>query len=118
MQEGARDVHYIPVFMKKNRPAYQLNVICKEADIQRLEQIIFEETTTIGIRRTMMERTVLKREIKLIQTSLGEAQVKICHLESGDRIYPEYSSVTLLCKKHQISYQDVYNLIQKEYKKA
>jgi uncharacterized protein (TIGR00299 family) protein len=118
IEAGARDVHYIPVFMKKNRPAYQLNVICKEEDIRMLEQIIFEETTTIGIRRIEMERTVLKREIKNIQTSLGEAQVKVCKLEAGDRIYPEYSSVINLCKKHQISYQDVYNLIQNEYKEA
>lgn len=118
IEAGARDVHYIPVYMKKNRPAYQLNVICKEEDIRKLEQIIFKETTTIGIRRIEMERTVLKREIKNILTSLGEAQVKVCKLDTGDRIYPEYSSITKLCKKHQISYQDVYNLIQKEYKEA
>ncbi|WP_286944847.1 nickel pincer cofactor biosynthesis protein LarC [Acetobacterium sp. UBA5834] len=63
-EAGARDVHYIPVYMKKNRPAYLLNVICSEADIETLEQIIFEETTTIGIRRIQMESTGLKRTIK------------------------------------------------------
>ena len=46
LQAGARDVHYMPVFMKKNRPAYQLNVICNEEDVTKLENIIFEETTT------------------------------------------------------------------------
>jgi len=113
-EAGARDVHYIPVYMKKNRPAYQLNIICKEEDIEKLEQIIFEETTTIGIRRAQMERSVLKREIKKVQTSLGEAQVKICKIESGNRVYPEYSSVTELCKKHQMSFQDVFFQIKKE----
>lgn len=113
-EAGARDVHYTPVYMKKNRPAYQLNIICKKEDIKRLEQIIFEETTTIGIRRVQMERTVLPREIKKVLTSLGEAQVKICILESGKRIYPEYSSVVELCKKHQMEYQAVFRLIQKE----
>lgn len=63
-EAGARDVHYIPVYMKKNRPAYLLNVICSEADIETLEQIIFEETTTIGIRRIQMESIGLKRTIK------------------------------------------------------
>ena len=113
-EAGARDVHYTPVYMKKNRPAYQVNVICKKEDIKRLEQIIFEETTTIGTRRVQMERTVLQREIKTVLTSLGEAQVKICTLESGKRIYPEYSSIVELCKKHQMEYQAVFRLVQKE----
>jgi len=113
-EAGARDVHYSPVYMKKNRPAYQLNIICKEEDIEKLEQIIFEETTTIGIRRIQMERSILRREIKIFQTSLGEAQVKICKIDSGKRIYPEYSSVSDLCKKHKMSFQDVFHLIQKE----
>ena len=67
---GARDVYYTPIYMKKNRPAYQINVICKEQDISGLEQIIFRETTTIGIRRVEMERTVLEREQRVDSTSL------------------------------------------------
>jgi len=114
LEAGARDVHYIPVFMKKNRPAYQLNVICLESDISKLEQIIFEETTTIGIRRQRMERTVLDRKIMKMQTSLGEVQVKICFLQDTRRIYPEYSSVVELCKKHNKPYQFVFQLIERE----
>ncbi|WP_041671616.1 nickel pincer cofactor biosynthesis protein LarC [Acetobacterium woodii] len=113
-EAGARDVHYMPVYMKKNRPAYVLNVICTQADIKKLEQIIFEETTTIGIRRIAMESTGLKRIVKRIKTSLGEAQVKVCELESGKRIYPEYESVVELCEKNQMAYQDAYHLIKKE----
>jgi uncharacterized protein (DUF111 family) len=101
--------------MKKNRPAYQLNVLCKKEDIDRFEQIIFESTTTIGIRRQKMERTVLRREMQNIQTSLGEVQVKICELPSGTRCYPEYSSIVEICKKHQMSYQDVYQMIIQEF---
>ena len=52
-------MHYSPVYMKKNRPAYQLNVICSEEMLTKMEEIIFRETTTIGIRRMKMERTVL-----------------------------------------------------------
>lgn len=111
---GARDVHYTPVFMKKNRPAYQLNVICKEEDIEKLEEIIFKETTTIGIRKIKMERSILKREIKTVNTSLGEVQVKICDLSSYKRVYPEYDSIIEICKKYDMSYQDVYNTIIKE----
>ena len=115
-EAGARDVHYTPVYMKKNRPAYQLNVVCKEEDISKLEEIIFQETTTIGIRRQRMERTVLNRQIKNVKTSLGEVQVKICELPSGKRFYPEYSSVIEICKSSGLAYQEVYNIIRREVK--
>lgn len=114
LTEGAKDVNYIPVYMKKNRPAYQLNVICKRKDISRLEQIIFSETTTLGIRRQRMERTVLERRTEKIQTSLGEATVKICKVDNDVRKYPEYESVKALCKAHKKSYQDVYQRIMRE----
>lgn len=114
LQAGARDVHYMPVFMKKNRPAYQLNVICNEEDVIKLENIIFEETTTIGIRKQKMERSILKREIKKVKTSLGEVVIKECYLNSGKRAYPEYDSVIEICKEHDKSYQDVYQIIIKE----
>jgi hypothetical protein len=117
-EAGARDVHYSPVYMKKNRPAYLLNVICTKADIETLEQIIFEETTTIGIQRIQMESTGLKRTVRRIKTSLGEAQVKVCELESGKRIYPEYASVVELCEKHRLAYQDAYHIIKKECEAA
>lgn len=113
---GARDVHYIPVYMKKNRPAYQLNVVCLEKDIEVLENIIFEETTTIGIRRISVERSVLKRRVEKIITSLGEAEVKICMLNGKERVYPEYESIKKLCLQHKLNFQEVYQLIQREYK--
>ena len=114
MEAGARDVHYLPVFMKKNRPAYELNVICKEEDIEKLEEIIFRETTTIGIRRQRMERSVLKRKVRTVTTSLGEAKVKLCYMEKAVRAYPEYESVRELCRKHGLSFQEVYQKIAEE----
>ena len=111
LEAGARDVHYMPVFMKKNRPAYQLNIICKEEQIEALEDIIFAETTTIGIRRMQMERTVLDREIKKVNTSLGEVKVKICSLKEGRRIYPEYESAAAICRNTGLSYQEVLKRI-------
>lgn len=111
-QKGAREVHYTPVFMKKNRPAYELTVICKEDRRQELEQVIFEETTTIGIRRTNMERTVLKREIREIDTSLGKAVLKVCVLPDGKkRGYPEYDNTAALADKNNISFREAYDRI-------
>ncbi len=113
-EAGARDVHYIPVYMKKNRPAYQLNVICREEERERLEEIIFRETTTIGIRRVLMERTVLRRESREAETSLGTARVKVCSAQGLCRVYPEYESVAELSRRSGLPFQEVYTLIQRE----
>lgn len=112
---GARDVHYTPVYMKKNRPAYQLNVICDREAVPEMEKIIFRETTTIGIRKMEMERTVLERSAGKITTSLGEAEVKVCILPDGARRgYPEYASVERLAKENGISFRDAFEIIKRE----
>ena len=117
MEAGARDVYYVPVFMKKNRPAWILSVLCKEEDRENLEQIIFRETTTIGIRRTAMKRTVLERELRKIDTSFGKVLVKICRDGNAVYFYPEYESLAELCKKTGISYQEAYEIAVNEAKK-
>lgn len=117
MEAGARDVYYVPVFMKKNRPAWILSVLCKEEDRENLEQIIFRETTTIGIRRTAMKRTVLERELRKIDTSFGKVLVKICRDGKAVYFYPEYESLAELCKKTGISYQEAYEIAVNEAKK-
>ena len=102
MKAGARDVHYVPVFMKKNRPAWVLNVICKEEDMEMLQNIIFEETTTIGIRYSRMERTILPRETRTLPTPWGEVLAKVCTLNGKEQIYPEYESVAQLSREKEI----------------
>lgn len=109
---GARDVHYTPVFMKKNRPGWLLTVICKEEKRKDLEAIIFRETTSIGIRRCAMERTVLERKPETVTTPFGEAQVKTCIVDGAKRSYPEYESVAALCRESGKPFQEVYRLIE------
>lgn len=111
---GAKEVHYTPVFMKKNRPAYELTVICGEADMEALQKIIFKNTTTIGIRRVKMERAVLEREIITVNTSVGSAKVKVCAASGTKLFYPEYESVAKICRESGLSYMEAYELIQKE----
>lgn len=108
---GAKDVHYLPIYMKKNRPAWQLNVICDKEDIDKLEHIIFRETTTIGIRRQCMERTVLPRKNIVIDTPWGTADVKICYVDNEKKYYPEYESVAKIANQYNISFQEIYNQI-------
>lgn len=113
---GAREVHYTPVYMKKNRPAYELTVICTEEKIRKMEEVIFRETTTIGVRRIPMERTVLKRRQQNIQTPFGEAEVKICTLPDGREVcYPEYESVQSLAAEAGLGFQETYRQIQNSW---
>ena len=111
MKAGARDVHYVPVFMKKNRPAWVLNVICKEEDMETLQNIIFEETTTIGIRYTKMKRTILQREERVVQTPWGETSVKVCRLNGKEQLYPEYESVAQLSRENEVPFTQIYNYL-------
>ena len=107
MANGAREVHYTPIYTKKNRPAYTLTVICKESEREKLENLIFSETTTIGIRRVEMERTILQREIQKKDTPVGTAIVKACTLPDGNiRYYPEYENVAELAERNQLSFRE------------
>lgn len=115
-EAGARDVFYHSIYMKKNRPAYQLNVICDEVNIESLEQIIFEETTTIGIRKIKMERSILKRAIREVKLEYGVVKVKQCELPNGMRYYPEYESVAELSRKYRIPYQQMYQNVLSDCK--
>ena len=114
-KNGAKDVFYTPVFMKKNRPAYKLTVICEKSLVKELEDIIFRETTTIGIRRVKMERTVLRREMEEVKLSIGQIMVKKCILPDGTvRRYPEYETLTKLAKKTGKSLTEIMNVYKNE----
>ena len=109
---GAREAHFQPVFMKKNRPAYQIQVLCAEEDIPALEAELFAHTTTIGIRRMPMQRTVLPRRIVQAETPLGPVRVKEVQLPDGQRrAYPEYDDVAAIARDQGVSYQDVYRVV-------
>ena len=109
-ENGALDVFYTPIFMKKNRPAYRLTVVCKEPDIQKLQNIIFKETTTIGIRYRYEYRTELEREQIAIDTKYGTLKAKKVVNNGETYIYPEYESMKELAKKNDIPLKELYNL--------
>ncbi|MBR5337181.1 MAG: nickel pincer cofactor biosynthesis protein LarC [Lachnospiraceae bacterium] len=111
-EAGARDVYFLPAYMKKNRPAWVLNVITDEDKVSVMEDIIFRETTTIGIRRSRMERTVLERREEVLDTPLGRANVKICRHKGRDYIYPEYESMVKLAKEHDLPLKEVYDRLK------
>ena len=113
MQAGALDVHYSPVYMKKNRPAWELTVICKKSRMEELEDIIFKETTTIGIREfPSVMRSILRRNQRQVETPFGIAEVKEVALPGERRFYPEYESVKAIAEKNHLPFAEVYHLVK------
>ncbi|MGI6055809.1 MAG: nickel pincer cofactor biosynthesis protein LarC [Bilifractor sp.] len=108
LENGARDVHYTAVYMKKNRPGWLLTVLCGEQEIPVLERIIFEETTTIGIRRIRMERDILPRKAEKVMTPYGEIRVKTVSIGGRKKVYPEYESVAQAAKESGAAFETVY----------
>lgn len=119
---GARDVQYAPVYMKKNRPGWLVTVLCKEPERQALEALLFAETTTIGIRRSQMARSILKRKEQVAETSLGPVAVKAVQVpaldsegkmtgETETRLYPEYAGIAALCRSTGRSYQAIWQQV-------
>lgn len=110
MDAGALDVHFSPIYMKKNRPAFELTVICKEEKKKEMEEIIFRETTTIGIREfSSLMRSILHREEKEVDTSFGPVKVKEVTLGSEKRRYPEYESVKKLAEEKHVPFQIIFD---------
>ena len=113
---GAKDVHYAPIFMKKNRPAWELTVICREDKVEEMEKIIFTETTTIGIREYPLRRSILDREEKEVETVYGKAAVKQVTFRDMTRAYPEYDTVKKLAKRNKVPFMDIFDAVKEAAK--
>lgn len=109
-ENGALDVFYTPIFMKKNRPAYRLSVACRKEDMFKLQNIIFKETTTIGIRYRLESRTELVREFVEIDTRYGKIKAKKVTNNGETYVYPEYESMKELAEKNNITLKELYKL--------
>lgn len=101
---------------EENRPAYKLTVICKKEDILKLQNIIFKETTTIGIRYHFEFRTELERELIEIDTKYGKLKAKKVVNNGEAFIYPEYESMRDLAEKNNIPLKELYKLDELEGK--
>ncbi len=114
---GALDVYLTQLIMKKGRPGIKLTVLCNSKEKENLMKIIFEETTTIGLRFYEAGRQTLEREIKEINTSLGKVKVKIS--KPGSRIIktaPEYEDCKKLAKKRNMPLIEVMERVKSQRK--
>lgn len=112
LDAGALDAFCIPIYMKKNRPACLLKVLCNPEQRAEMESIIFRNTTTIGIRIQEMQRTKLPRKIFALETPWGMADVKCCTYGNDTYYYPENDSVSRLAKQNETGFTEMYNMIQ------
>ena len=108
---GALDVWLVPIHMKKGRPALLLGVLCEQSQENAVLGAILRETTTIGVRRTRLERAALAREMASVETSFGSIAVKIAH--NGElgiwRAQPEWEEVKRAAKLAQVPAREVYD---------
>lgn len=108
----ALDCYYSPIFMKKNRPAYKLSVIYKACDEEAIEDIIFTETTSIGVRKFDLDRTILDREIIEISYKNKDYLAKQVRYKDKVFTYPEYESAKILAENEGISLKEAYDLMR------
>jgi uncharacterized protein (TIGR00299 family) protein len=119
LEEGALDVFDVPVHMKKNRPGALLTVLAKPEDAARLTQIIFTETTTLGVRRRDDQRQTLARKWQSVTTTWGEVRIKIGSMNGTVTNYaPEYEDCRRIAVEHHVPLKDVMSEAVEAYLKG
>jgi hypothetical protein len=117
-QAGARDVFLAPIQMKKNRPGTLLRVIAESHDRERLARIIFQETSTIGIRYYPVARIILKREAQRIKTRYGDVDVKIVEQPDGSkRATPEYDDLKRIAAAQKLPLRLIHDEVMRVLRK-
>jgi uncharacterized protein (TIGR00299 family) protein len=108
LEEGALDAFGMPVQMKKNRPGTLLTVLCKPEDSSKLTQIIFTETTTLGVRGRNEVRQTLARRWENVRTQWGEVRIKIASMNGTITNYaPEYEDCRRIAAEHHVPLKEV-----------
>ena len=106
---GALDVYSAALQMKKDRPGVLLGVLCRPSDADRLEEIVFRETGTLGVRRSRLERSIRFREETEVSTIYGVIRVKISHRAGHEPLVtPEFESAAEAAATHGVALRDVY----------
>jgi uncharacterized protein (TIGR00299 family) protein len=116
LEQGALDVFGVPVQMKKNRPGMLLTVLCRPEDASRLSQIIFAETTTLGIRRREEYRDILPRKWVTVDTRWGSVRMKVAGRNGSISNYaPEYEDCRRIATEHRVPLKTVMQEATQHY---
>jgi len=116
LEEGALDAFGLPVQMKKNRPGMLLTVLCRPEDSAKLAQLLFTETTTLGVRQRQERRQVLARRWVTVSTSWGDVRMKIASLNGTVTNYaPEYEDCRRIAAERHVALKSVMQEAVQQY---
>jgi uncharacterized protein (TIGR00299 family) protein len=116
LEDGALDAFGMPVQMKKNRPGTLLAVLCKPEDASKLTQLIFTETTTLGVRRREEARQTLVRRWENVRTEWGEVRIKVASMNGTVTNYsPEYEDCRRIAAEHRVPLKTVMQEAARQY---
>jgi len=112
LKAGANDVFFTPVYMKKNRPAVKLTVLCKSETVGELAKTIFTETTTIGVRIREEKRICLPRKAEVVKTVYGDLKVKAIEFDGEKKLIPEYEDAKKLAESVGVPLHKIYESVK------
>ncbi len=113
---GALDVFATPVQMKKNRPGMLITVLCQAEDEGKFQEMLFAETTTLGVRSTLAQRRILPREWVKVSTRFGEVRVKVARVNGQVRqASPEFEDCRKLAEEKKVPLQSVLDEAMREW---
>ncbi len=113
---GVLDVFTTAIQMKKNRPGVKISVLCRTAEAAAVEDVLFRETTTLGVRRWMVTRTVLQRQPHQVTTAWGQVEGKIGWRDDDQpRFAPEFESCRRIAEQHRVPLLEVYKAAQNAF---
>jgi pyridinium-3,5-bisthiocarboxylic acid mononucleotide nickel chelatase len=116
LEEGALDAFGMPVQMKKSRPGTLLTVLCRPEDADRLTQLIFTETTTLGVRRREEDRQILARRWENVGTPWGEVRIKVASMNGTvTNCAPEYEDCRRIAEEHHVPLKTVIQEAARAY---
>ncbi len=116
LEAGALDVTLTPVFMKKDRPGYTITILAEPQDRERLGDLLFAETTTLGLRTYTAQRRVLDREWVTVSTRYGDVRIKVASRGGDETTFtPEYEDCKRLARERNVPFKEVWQQANHEY---
>jgi len=106
--QGVQDVFFTPLMMKKNRPAIKISVLCSPDQMNKVKELLFTETTTLGLRSYKVDKTALERKLSKLATDYGEVTIKSCYYQNKLlHSKPEYEDCKRIAKEKNIPLREV-----------
>lgn len=111
LEKGAKDVWTEPIIMKKSRPAYKLCLLAAPTKSEELVKILFAKTPSIGVRQQLMDRKIMQRSVKAVETKFGNIHVKYLSYDGFSKISLEHDELLDLARKNKMAVSELTNRI-------